>query len=283
MLRRQGVQLGQDAKARGVSVLLAPGANIHRNPLCGRNFEYYSEDPFLTGKVAAAMINGIESNGVGASLKHFAVNNQEYNRLANNSILSERTLREIYLRNFEIAVKESQPWTIMTSYNFINGEHASESTRLLTDILRDEWDFEGVVMTDWAAGYDQAQIVRAGNEMIQPGSNRRYKQLKAAIEDGSLSMTDVDRAVERILQLVVKTPKFKGYKSRKFDRSLNCRSTNWNTTPGESCEVCIYISKESLASYNEAISAWQTDEGTYTFVAAQDAMDNSLKTKVKVD
>ena len=212
LVEEAGKSMGNEVLEYGVDVLLAPGANIHRNPLCGRNFEYYSEDPLLTGKVAAAMINGIESNGVGTSLKHFAVNNQEYNRLANNSILSERTLREIYLRNFEIAVKESQPWTIMTSYNFINGEHASQSTRLLTDILRGEWGFEGVVMTDWAAGYDQAQIVRAGNEMIQPGSNRRYKQLKEAIEDGSLSMADVDRAVERILQLVVKTPKFKGYK-----------------------------------------------------------------------
>ena len=211
LVEEAGKSIGNEVLEYGVDILLAPGANIHRNPLCGRNFEYYSEDPLLTGKMAAAMINGIESNGVGTSLKHFAVNNQEYNRLANNSILSERTLREIYLRNFEIAVKESQPWTIMTSYNFINGEHASESYRLLTEILRNDWGFEGAVMTDWSGGYDDAQIVRAGNEMIQPGSDERYLKLLGAIKDGSLKMEDVDLAIERILSLVVKTPKFKGY------------------------------------------------------------------------
>lgn len=211
LVEEAGKSIGNEVLEYGIDVLLAPGANIHRNPLCGRNFEYYSEDPYLTGMMAAAMINGIESNGVGTSLKHFAVNNQEFNRLANNSILSERTLREIYLRNFEIAVKESQPWTIMTSYNFINGEHAAESHRLLTDILRGEWGFEGVVMTDWGGGYDEPAIVRAGNEMIQPGGDQKYINVLNAIKDGSLSMEDVDRAVTRILQLVVKTPKFKGY------------------------------------------------------------------------
>lgn len=211
LVEQAGKSIGNEVLEYGVDILLAPGVNIHRNPLCGRNFEYYSEDPVLAGKMAAAVINGIESNGVGTSMKHFAVNNQEYNRLANNSILSERTLREIYLKNFEIAVKESQPWTIMTSYNFINGEHASESSRLLTDILRGEWGFEGVVMTDWSGGYDDAQIVRAGNEMIQPGSDARFKKLLDAINNASLAMADVDRAIERILQLVVKTPKFKGY------------------------------------------------------------------------
>lgn len=207
-----GRNMGNEVLEYGVDILLAPGANIHRNPLCGRNFEYYSEDPLLSGKMAAAMINGIEENGVGTSLKHFAVNNQELNRLSNNAIVSERALREIYLKNFEIAVRESQPWTIMTSYNFINGEHAAESKRLLTDILRDEWGFEGAVMTDWNGGYDDAAIVRAGNEMIQPGRDERYVNLLNAIRDGSLSMDDVDRAVTRILELVVRTPKFKGYK-----------------------------------------------------------------------
>ena len=207
-----GRNMGNEVLEYGVDILLAPGANIHRNPLCGRNFEYYSEDPLLSGKMAAAMINGIEENGVGTSLKHFAVNNQELNRLSNNAIVSERALREIYLKNFEIAVRESQPWTIMTSYNFINGEHAAESKRLLTDILRDEWGFEGAVMTDWNGGYDDAAIVRAGNEMIQPGRDERYINLLNAIHDGSLSMDDVDRTVTRILELVVRTPKFKGYK-----------------------------------------------------------------------
>lgn len=207
-----GRNMGNEVLEYGVDILLAPGANIHRNPLCGRNFEYYSEDPLLSGKMAAAMINGIEENGVGTSLKHFAVNNQELNRLSNNAIVSERALREIYLKNFEIAVRESQPWTVMTSYNFINGEHAAESKRLLTDILRGEWGFEGAVMTDWNGGYDDAAIVRAGNEMIQPGRDERYVNLLNAIHDGSLRMDDVDRAVTRILELVVRTPKFKGYK-----------------------------------------------------------------------
>lgn len=212
LVEEAGRNMGNEVLEYGVDILLAPGANIHRNPLCGRNFEYYSEDPLLSGKMAAAMINGIEKNGVGTSLKHFAVNNQELNRLSNNAIVSERALREIYLKNFEIAVRESQPWTVMTSYNFINGEHAAESKRLLTDILRDEWGFEGAVMTDWNGGYDDAAIVRAGNEMIQPGRDERYVNLLNAIHDGSLSMDDVDRAVTRILELVVRTPKFKGYK-----------------------------------------------------------------------
>ena len=212
LVEEAGRNMGNEVLEYGVDILLAPGANIHRNPLCGRNFEYYSEDPLLSGKMAAAMINGIEENGVGTSLKHFAVNNQELNRLSNNAIVSERALREIYLKNFEIAVRESQPWTIMTSYNFINGEHAAESKRLLTDILRDEWGFEGAVMTDWNGGYDDAAIVRAGNEMIQPGRDERYVNLLNAIHDGSLSMDDVDRAVTRILELVVRTPKFNGYK-----------------------------------------------------------------------
>lgn len=207
-----GRNMGNEVLEYGVDILLAPGANIHRNPLCGRNFEYYSEDPLLSGKMAAAMINGIEENGVGTSLKHFAVNNQELNRLSNNAVVSERALREIYLKNFEIAVRESQPWTIMTSYNFINGEHAAESKMLLTDVLRGEWGFEGSVMTDWNGGYDDAAIVRAGNEMIQPGRDERYVNLLNAIHDVSLSMDDVDRAVTRILELVVRTPKFKGYK-----------------------------------------------------------------------
>ena len=211
LVEEVGKNMGNEVLEYGVDIILAPGANIHRNPLCGRNFEYYSEDPLLSGRMAAAMVDGIESNGVGTSLKHFAVNNQEYNRLANDAIVSERALREIYYRNFEITVREAQPWTIMTSYNFINGEHAAESKTLLTDILRDEWGFEGAVMTDWGGGYDDAAIVRAGNEMIQPGSDERYMKLLNAIKDGSLSMSDVDLAIERILKLVIMTPKFKGY------------------------------------------------------------------------
>lgn len=211
LVTKTGTVMGSEAREYGIDVLLTPGINIHRNPLCGRNFEYYSEDPLLSGKIAAAMINGIQSNNVGTSLKHYAANNQETNRLVNNSIVSERALREIYLKGFEIAVKESHPWTIMSSYNYINGEHASQSHRLLTEILRDEWGFEGVVVSDWGAGYDEAAQIRAGNDLIQPGYDHNYHNLLNAIRSGSLSMEDVDRSVERILRLALKTNRYKGY------------------------------------------------------------------------
>lgn len=211
LVEEVGCAMGNEVLEYGVDVLLAPGANIHRNPLCGRNFEYYSEDPLLSGSMAAAMIDGIESNGVGTSLKHFALNNQELNRLANDAIVSERAQREIYLKNFEIAVRKAQPWTIMTSYNYINGVHAAENRPLLTELLRGEWGFEGAVMTDWGGGYDNPGIIRAGNDMIQPGNEVRYQTLLSALQDGSLRMEDVDRSVARVLELIVKSPKFRGY------------------------------------------------------------------------
>ena len=211
LVEQVGRAMGNEVLEYGVDVLLAPGANIHRNPLCGRNFEYYSEDPLLSGSMAAAMINGVQSNGVGTSLKHFALNNQELNRLANNAIVSERALREIYLRNFEIAVRKAQPWTIMTSYNYINGVHAAENHDILTDMLRGEWGFEGAVMTDWGGGYDVPGMIRAGNDMIQPGSESRYNILLESVKDGTLSMEDLDACVERVLKLIVKSPKFRGY------------------------------------------------------------------------
>ena len=221
-----GSAIGQEVKEYGVDVLLAPGVNIMRNPLCGRNFEYYSEDPLLAGKTAAAMINGVESHGVGTSLKHFAVNSQEINRLANDSRLSLRALREIYLRNFEIAVKESQPWTIMTSYNYINGRHASEDPGLLEIILRDEWGFEGLVMTDWNGGYDAAAQVAAGNDLMMPGQYAQYKAIVDGVTSGKLAEADLDRCVKRVLELVVRTPRFQGYKfSNKPDLEAHAKLT----------------------------------------------------------
>ena len=221
-----GAAIGQEVKEYGVDVLLAPGVNIVRNPLCGRNFEYYSEDPLLAGKTAAAMINGVESNGVGTSLKHFAVNNQEINRLANDSRLSMRALREIYLRNFEIAVKESQPWTIMTSYNYINGRHASEDPGLLEELLRKEWGFEGLVMTDWNGGYDAAAQIAAGNDLLMPGKYFQYEAIVEGVRSGKLAEADLDKCVRRLLELIVHTPRFQGYKfSNKPDMEAHAALT----------------------------------------------------------
>ena len=212
IIYRVGKAMGEEVKEYGVDILLAPGVNIMRNPLCGRNFEYYSEDPLLAGKTAAAIINGVESNDVGTSLKHFCANNQEINRLANDSRISQRALREIYLRNFEIAVREAQPWTIMTSYNYLNGRYTSEDKGLLEDVLRGEFGFEGAIVTDWGGGLDAAAQVAAGNDMIQPGEPHHFDTIVNAVKNGTLKEEDLDKCITRILKLIVKTPRFKGYK-----------------------------------------------------------------------
>ena len=200
-----GVALGKECQATNVSTLLGPAVNIKRSPLCGRNFEYVSEDPYVSGEMAAAYINGVQSQNVGTSIKHFAANSQETERMYADSIVDERTLREIYLTAFEIAVKKSQPWTFMASYNRINGEYSSENKWLLKDLLRDEWGYEGLVMSDWGAVSDRIKGIAAGLDLEMPGSHGvNDKMIVEAVKSGKLSEEDLDTAVTNILKLAEK-------------------------------------------------------------------------------
>ena len=211
LVREFGAMAGNEIKEYGLDVILGPGMDLHRNPLCGRNFEYYSEDPLLTGKMAAAWVSGVQSNGVGVSAKHFAANDVELNRLNSDSRMNPRTLREMSLKGFEILVKEASPWTLMSSYNKINGTFTQQSRGLLQDILRDEWGFKGIVMTDWGYKHGTVEAVKAGNDLMEAGMFFEADRIIAAVEDGSLPIEDVDRNVRRVLEYIVKTPSYKGY------------------------------------------------------------------------
>lgn len=209
-----GEAIGNETKEYRCDVILGPGMNLHRNPLCGRNFEYYSEDPLLTGKIAAAYIQGVQSQGAGVSAKHFAVNSQETDRTAVDERVSQRAARELYLRGFEIAVRESNPWTIMASYNQVNGQYSMGNHDLLTKILRDEWGYKGIVMTDWIGireGLTTISEVHAGNDLMEPGQPAQVNEIIKGVKEGMLDIKDVDRNVRRMLEYIVKTPSFLKY------------------------------------------------------------------------
>ena len=214
LVSKVGEAIGNETKEYRCDVILGPGMNLHRNPLCGRNFEYYSEDPLVTGKIAAAYIKGVQSQGAGVSAKHFAVNSQETDRTAVDERVSQRAARELYLRGFEIAVRESDPWTIMASYNKVNGEFSMGNHDLLTKILREDWVYKGIVMTDWIGirnGLPTINEVHAGNDLMEPGQPAQVQEIIEGVKSGKLSMEDVDRNVRRMLEYIVKTPSFNNY------------------------------------------------------------------------
>ncbi|MFP4478377.1 MAG: beta-glucosidase [Candidatus Izemoplasmatales bacterium] len=219
LLEKVGATLAEECLSEKVSVLLGPGINIKRHPLCGRNFEYFSEDPYLTGALATAYIKGVQAKGIGTSLKHFAVNNQETMRMAVDTIVDERSLRELYLKAFEMAVKDSQPWTVMSSYNKINGIYASENKKLLDHILKDEWGHDGLVITDWGANSDRVKGLIAGQELEMPGNkNLHGKALKKAFEDGTISQELLDKRVEKVVELLIKSNQTLSEKHPEYDK-----------------------------------------------------------------
>ena len=236
LVRKVGEAIGNETLEYGCDVVLGPGMNLHRNPLCGRNFEYYSEDPVVTGLMGTAFVLGVQSQGVGVSAKHFAVNSQESDRTRVDERLSQRALRELYLKGFEMMVRKSNPWTIMSAYNKINGIYAQGNKDLLTNILRDDWGYKGIVETDWIGKREDLPVeqeVAAGNDLMMPGYPAQIKDIVNAVKSGKLDVNDVDRNVRRMLEYIVKTPRFKGYKySGEPDLKAHAAITLQSSTEG---------------------------------------------------
>lgn len=236
LVRKVGEAIGNETLEYGCDVVLGPGMNLHRNPLCGRNFEYYSEDPVVTGLMGTAFVLGVQSQGVGVSAKHFAVNSQESDRTRVDERLSQRALRELYLKGFEMMVRKSNPWTIMSAYNKINGIYAQGNKDLLTNILRNDWGYKGIVETDWIGKREDLPVeqeVAAGNDLMMPGYPAQVKDIVNAVKSGKLNVNDVDRNVRRMLEYIVKTPRFKGYKySGEPDLKAHAAITRQSSTEG---------------------------------------------------
>lgn len=236
LVRKVGEAIGNETLEYGCDVVLGPGMNLHRNPLCGRNFEYYSEDPVVTGLMGTAFVLGVQSQGVGVSAKHFAVNSQESDRTRVDERLSQRALRELYLKGFEMMVRKSNPWTIMSAYNKVNGVYAQGNKDLLTNILRNDWGYKGIVETDWIGKREDLPVeqeVAAGNDLMMPGYPAQVKDIVNAVKSGKLDVNDVDRNVCRMLEYIVKTPRFKGYKySGEPDLKAHAAITRQSSTEG---------------------------------------------------
>ena len=261
-----GQAIGNETKEYRCDVILGPGMNLHRNPLCGRNFEYYSEDPFLTGKIAAAYINGVQKEDVGVSAKHFAVNSQETDRTSVDERLSQRAAREIYLRGFEIAVRESNPWTIMASYNLVNGIHSMGNRDLLTSILRDDWGYKGIVMTDWIGirqGLTTVSEVQAGNDLMEPGQPAQVQEIIDGVKNGKLAIADVDRNVRRMLEYIVKTPSFRKYPaSNKPDFTAHAAITRQSANEG-----IVLLKNNGTLPWKDIKSVALFGENSYDFLS----------------
>ena len=236
LVRKVGEAIGNETLEYGCDVVLGPGMNLHRNPLCGRNFEYYSEDPVVTGLMGTAFVLGVQSQGVGVSAKHFAVNSQESDRTRVDERLGQRALRELYLKGFEMMVRKSNPWTIMSAYNKVNGVYAQGNKDLLTNILRNDWGYKGIVETDWIGKREDLPVeqeVAAGNDLMMPGYPAQVKDIVNAVKSGKLDVNDVDRNVRRMLEYIVKTPRFQGYKySGEPDLKAHAAITRQSSTEG---------------------------------------------------